>query len=74
LYYASTYLRIRATYNGAGVITFTCLIDDSGGTGYYYYGGVTPGTQATLVVRPPSTTYLSNTWGTPAIASSIVSV
>lgn len=71
-YYGSTYLKISASYNGSGVLTIQCMFEEGGG-GYYYYGGtVGAGTQATLTLRPPSTTVLTNTWGTPGISSTIV--
>jgi hypothetical protein len=65
--YSGTFLRISASNNGAGVLTFTCLLDEvpNGAT-------VSTGTQATLTLRPPSTTYLTNSWGSPAVAHSIV--
>lgn len=72
-YYGGIYLRISASYNGAGVLTFNCLFDNVGGGYYYYYGGtITAGTQANLVLRPPSTTYLANVWGTPTVANTII--
>ena len=65
--YSSTFLQVSASYNGAGVLTYTCIFDEvpDGAT-------VSTGTQATLTLRPPSTTYLTNSWGTPAVTTSIV--
>lgn len=67
--YSSTFLSVSASYNGAGVITYTCLFDEvpNGAT-------VSTGTQANLTLRPPSTTYLTNSWGTPSVTTSIVAV
>lgn len=74
-YGGGVYLRIQASYNGAGVITYKCTFNNSGGGYYYYYygGTVSAGTVANLVLRPPSTAYLANTWGTPSIGKSVVS-
>lgn len=66
-----TNLTIFARYDGAGTITYTCVFTI---LLYFYVGGVSVGTQAVLIKRPPSTTYLSNTWGTPVISSNIVAV
>lgn len=67
--YSSTFLRVSAAYNGAGVLTYTCLFDEvpNGAT-------VSTGTQATLTLRPPSTAYLTNSWGTPSVTTSLVAV
>ena len=35
---------------------------------------VSTGTQGTLTLRPPSTTYLTNSWGSPSVTTSIVAV
>lgn len=68
-YTAGTFLNITASYNGSGTITFTCIFDEipNGAT-------ASTGTQATITVRPPSTTYLTNTWGTPTIGSTVVPI
>ena len=64
--YFNSFLRISASYNNAGIITFTCLFDQvpNGAT-------VASGTTGTLTVRPPSTTYITNTWGTPTVTSNV---
>lgn len=68
-YTAGTFLDISAQYNSATVITITCVFDEVPN------GAIaSTGTQATLTVRPPSTTYLTNTWGSPIIGSSIVPI
>ena len=67
-YYGSaSFLRISASYNASGVLTFTCFFDElpHGAT-------VSAGTVATLTSRPPSTLQLANSWGTPSISSSII--
>jgi hypothetical protein len=56
------------------VITTTWSASDgdpiSGGTAA---SGATPGTAPCTIVTyyPPSTTYLSNTWGTPTVAATV---
>jgi hypothetical protein len=67
--YQGSFLRISASSNGSGVLTFVCLFDEvpNGLT-------VSSGTVSTLTLRPPSTSNLSNTWGTPSIGQSIVYV
>lgn len=65
-YTAGTFLRISAASSGTGVITITCLLDEVPNG-----SAVSSGTSGTLTVRPPSTTYLTNTWGTPSVSVSI---
>lgn len=68
-YGSNSFLQISANYNNSGVLTFTCLLDEvpDGAT-------VTPGTVSTLILRPPSTLYLTNSWGTPTVGSTITPV
>jgi len=59
------------------VLTITTLWSASDGdpiSGGTASSGATPGTAPTTIVTyfPPSTTYLSNSWGTPAIAATTV--
>lgn len=64
LYYLGTFLQIKASTNNAGVLTFVCVFDEiPDGM------NVSSGTVSTLTLRPPSTTYISNSWGTPVVAS-----
>lgn len=67
-YTATSFLEISATHN-AGVVTVTAVLDEipNGAT-------VSTGTTATLTVRPPSTTNLTNTWGTPTVTSTVTAV
>jgi len=56
------------------ILTFTTLWSASDGdpiTGGTASSGATPGTAATTICTyfPPSTTYLSNSWGTPTVAA-----
>jgi hypothetical protein len=67
-YYApssSSFMSISASYNGAGVVTIVVEYDEvPNGT------LVSAGTVTTLTVRSPSTSQLTNTWGTPTLANS----
>ena len=74
--YTSNYIQHQLRTAGSGtqlVITTTWAAFDgdpiSGGTAA---SGATPGTAPCTIVTyfPPSTTYLSNSWGTPTIAAS----
>lgn len=78
--YTANYITLTIALNGAGtVLTFaTSLIDAATDTPNPpfpttpnpYLLDVVDGTLTqTMVVRPPSTTYLSNTWGTPAMSA-----
>ena len=72
--YSQNYLSVNVKSNGAqgsngdngSTITITTTWDEvpNGLT-------VQAGTTVSLTVRPPSTTYLSNTWGTPTVSGSI---
>lgn len=68
-YYNVSNLKILASTISEGSIkkvNFACEFDvvPNGTT-------VSAGTVATLTIRPPSTTYLTNTWGTPTVTTSI---
>ena len=77
--YTANYLQVNASVSGAVVTFTTTWFDDgtalnatiSGGTATT---GITFGTAPTTVVTylPPATTYLTNTWGTPTVAASVV--
>ena len=73
--YTSNFIQIQAKTAGTGtqlVLTTTWSASDgdaiSGGTAP---SGATPGTAPTTLVTyfPPSSTYLSNSWGTPTVAA-----
>lgn len=72
VYYQNSFLKIYAKATSSGfagmgrTITFTCEFDEVP-NGYT----VAAGTVATLTVRPPSSTYLSDTWGSPTITSNV---
>lgn len=64
--YGATKYQISLAYNGAGVITATVLLDEipNGAT-------VVAGTVSTCVIRPPSTSQLADSWGTPTVSTAI---
>ena len=62
-YYLGTFLQIKASTNNAGVLTFVCLFDEVP-DGLI----VSSGTVGTLTLRPPSTTYLTSSWGNPVLS------
>jgi len=71
--YTSNYATITASISGA-VITITTVLTDAATDTTTFPDGQSStldrvgGTLSqTMVVRPPSTTYLSNSWGTPAM-------
>lgn len=80
--YTSNYIQVQVTKTSATVLTFVTTWFSSarstsgssrsisGGTATT---GITFGTAPTTVVTyyPPSTTYLTNTWGTPTVASTV---
>lgn len=76
--YTPNYIQHSVALNaGSTVLTFTTLWQNSdsdpisGGTAA---SGATPGTAACTICTyfPPSTTYLTNTWGTPTVAATTV--
>jgi hypothetical protein len=77
--YSSNFVQVNASVSGA-VLTLTTLWSDAGDvfgaaiTGGTATTGITFGTAPATVTTyfPPETTYLTNTWGTPTVASSVV--
>lgn len=67
-YYGSSEVRLYASYNGTGTVTLTITIDEIPNGAV-----VSAGTVASVTARPPSTTYLSQSWTAPAISGSITS-
>ena len=65
-YYGTSVIEVRARYNGTGTLVITATWDEipNGLT-------VSTGSVGTLTTRNPETTYLTNTWGTPTITTSI---
>jgi hypothetical protein len=70
--YQNSFLKIYVRANSTGAfgtsvrITFTCEFDAIP-NGYT----VDAGTVGTMTIRPPSTTYLSDTWGTPVTTTNV---
>jgi hypothetical protein len=64
-YTTDTNISVSCSVSG-GTITFTVTLDEvpNGAT-------VDSGTTTTLTSRPPSTTYLSDSWGSPTLSSSV---
>jgi len=67
--YTSAYVNINASISGS-TISYAITLRDDYTTDVYNLTDSVDGTLTnTMVVRPPSTTYLSNTWGTPTMNS-----
>lgn len=73
--YTANFIQHSVALNaGSNILTFTTLWSASDGdpiSGGTASSGATPGTAPTTICTyfPPSTTYLTNTWGTPSIAA-----
>ena len=66
--FVSINIKANAAAGSATVVTLTVLFSDA----YAVYPTTVDGTlTSTVTAVAPSTTYLSNTWGTPVLASSI---
>lgn len=68
-YSDSTYMQMTGSYDGNGELTFEQLLDEIPGNEY-----VTSGTNSYLYLKPPSTNYLNNSWGSPIISCNVVFV
>ena len=68
--FVSINIKANAAAGSATVITITVLFDDSH-SAYEPGNGVDGTLTSTITAVQPSTTYLSNTWGTPVLTSSI---
>jgi hypothetical protein len=68
--FVSINIKANAAAGSATVITITVLFDDSH-SAYEPTNGVDGTLTSTITAVQPSTTYLSNTWGTPVLSSSI---
>jgi hypothetical protein len=66
--YGGTNLTITAAYNSVGLITAQATFDEIP-DGTTVATTVTSGTVGTMTIRPPSTTYLTNTWGTATLST-----
>lgn len=73
--YTSNFIQHSVALNaGSTALTFTTLwsaVDGDAISGGTASSGATPGTAPTTICTyfPPSTTYLSNSWGTPTVAA-----
>lgn len=63
--YTANYIQIDARATTSGTLNFACDLYDVGniGTGSDTVDGTL---SSTITIRPPSTTYLTSTWGTPS--------
>ena len=77
--YSSNYVQVTAAWNGSTNLTLvTTWYSNGGGATAAIAGGTATtgiafGTAPATVVTyfPPATTYLTNTWGTPSVASTV---
>jgi len=70
--YTSDYIQVLAQVNsGSTAITFTTYWHDAGYSGAGEDNSVSAGGAVALSYYPPSTTYLTNSWGTPTLGSSV---
>ena len=77
--YAANYVQINASISGAVLTYTTTWFDDGTAVSAVITGGTAPtgatfGTAPTVLCTyyPPETTYLSNSWGTPSVAATVV--
>jgi hypothetical protein len=73
-YYGGSEIRVYAAHNGSGSITITATVDLIPDGLSIHYNTVSAGTTASLVARPPSTTYLTQSWTNPAISGTVTRV
>ena len=80
--YTSNYIKTEAYHNGSGTVYVKCSFVDASTDTYgdetwansydvTSYDRVDGSTRCTGVLRPPSTTYLSSSWGTPTVSGSV---
>ena len=80
--YTSNYIKTEAYHNGSGTVYVKCSFVDASTDTYgdetwansydvTSYDRVDGSTSCTGVLRPPSTTYLSSSWGTPTVSGSV---
>jgi len=83
--YSGNFIRVSAQKNaGANAITFTTVWSSAGSSGFGTTANISGGTDTTspyvsfgtapaVLCRftPPSTAFLTNSWGTPAVSSSV---
>jgi len=70
--YTGDYIVMNASVNaGSTVLTIQTIWHDNGYSLAGENNAISAGATTALSYYPPSTTYLSNSWGTPALASSV---
>lgn len=71
--YTGDYIQVYASVNaGSTAVTFTTYWRDAGFSGAGKSNNISAGAVTALSYYPPSTTYLTNTWGTPTLSSGVV--
>mgnify|MGYP003340848830 CR=1 FL=1 len=71
--YTSDYIKTTVALNaGATVLTFVTTWVDAGYSGAGKSNNISAGATTALSYFPPATTYLTASWGTPTLASSVV--
>lgn len=67
--FISVNLKLNAVPGTGSILTITTLFDEvpNGGSTL----GLTSGTTVNVTVKPPVSTYISNTWGTPSVVGSV---
>jgi len=74
--YTANYVQVDTYKSGASIyyrVTFQDNANTSGNPGATQDEPVDGTLAATMVIKPPSTTYISNTWGTPTMSSTAFS-
>lgn len=72
--YTANYLKVEAYKSGATIYYRVTLVDDAADTTTFPDGASSTADKvdgtltATMVIKPPSTTYITNTWGTPTMS------
>jgi hypothetical protein len=70
--YTGDTITVKAAVNSGGTVTtITTVWHDNGYSGAGKNNSVSAGGAVTLAFIPPSTTYLTNSWGTPTLSSSV---
>jgi len=67
--YNANSITLNLSYNGSGTITATLTFTDNDSNAFGYTNTGT--TAAYIIVYPPETTYLTNTWGTPTVTNTV---
>lgn len=66
--YVTSYIAVSAKIDATGgVITLTTVVDENWSSGVGLL--VSAGTTMNCIVKPPASTYITNTWGTPTVVT-----